>query len=151
MEPAHAEALAVVQVAGVKHVDETSWKQGGKKCWLWVAALATLLGNRIHGILCSERWSVYHRWPVIWRQVCWRTSNATFKSAWTEAGGARSLGQGGLAIVKEIFAAWHRFRGGGLSRAELQKRLDPVARRLRKLLDAACSSPTARRQTSAPT
>lgn len=79
--PAHVEALAVVQQAAVKNVDETSWKEAGKKRWLWVAAtaavaafiihrqrsvdgLAALLGNTIRGILCSDRWSVYGCWPV---------------------------------------------------------------------------------------
>src|SRR6185437_15524846 len=32
---AHQEALEAVRGAGVKNVDETSWKLGGKLCWLW--------------------------------------------------------------------------------------------------------------------
>jgi hypothetical protein len=36
--PAHAEALEVARAAGVKNVDETSWKRAGQLCWLWVAA-----------------------------------------------------------------------------------------------------------------
>ncbi len=50
--------------------------------------------------------------------------------------GRVNLGREGLQIVKEIFTAWHLFRGGGWSRRRLQNRLDPVAQRLRKLLDA---------------
>ncbi len=155
LKPAHAQVLAAVQKAEVKNVDETSWKQGGKKCWLWVAAtatvaafiihskrsldgLATLLGNTIHGILCSDRWSVYDRWPVLLRQVCWAHLKRDFQKCVDRGGAAVAIGQAGLRIVKEIFDAWHLFRGGGLSRAQLQKRLDPVARRLRKLLDAGC-------------
>ncbi len=88
LEPAHAEALQAVKEAPVKNVDETSWKQGGRKRWLWVAAtahvaifvicvrrnlpaLARLLGNTIYGFLCSDRWSVYDHWPTAQRQVCW--------------------------------------------------------------------------------
>jgi transposase len=156
LEPAHAEALTAVQEADVKNVDETSWKQAGQKRWLWVAAtasvaaflihskrslkgLATLLGNTIHGILCSDRWSVYDRWPVLQRQVCWAHLKRDFQKCVDRGGAAVAIGQGGLQIVQDIFDAWHLFRGGGLSRAQLQQRLDPVARRLRKLLDAGCA------------
>jgi transposase len=153
LEPAHAEALAAVKQADVKNVDETSWKEGREKRWLWVAAttsvatfvihgkrsldgLVALLGNTIHGILCSDRWSVYDRWPVVLRQVCWAHLKRDFQKCVDRGGAARTLGRDGLQIVKEIFTAWHLFRGGGWSRRQLQNRLDPVARRLRKLLDA---------------
>ena len=62
--------------APAKNVDETGWKQAGQKRWLWGAATATvaffviharrnweglyaLLGATIHGIVGSDRWSVY--------------------------------------------------------------------------------------------
>jgi transposase-like protein len=32
-----AEARAYVHEQGVAHLDETSWRQGGKRVWLWVA------------------------------------------------------------------------------------------------------------------
>lgn len=153
--PAHAEALAAVQHADVKNVDETSWKEGRKKRWLWTAAtslvaafiihtkrnldgLATLLSHTVHGILCSDRWSVYDRWPVLLRQVCWAHLKRDFQKCVDRGGPAYAIGEAGLQIVTEIFDAWHLFRGGGLSRGQLQERLSPVARRLRKLLDAGC-------------
>ncbi len=60
--------------APVKYVDETGWKQAGRKRWLWAAAttkvavfiidvfrnvtaLRRLLGPTLSGILCSDRWS----------------------------------------------------------------------------------------------
>jgi transposase len=72
---AHAEAQQAVQQAAAKHVDETGWKQAGKKRWLWGAAtawvacfviapsrgavgLAALLGRKMKGIVWSDRWSV---------------------------------------------------------------------------------------------
>jgi hypothetical protein len=72
---AHAEAQQAVQQASAKHVDETGWKQAGGKRWLWGAAtamgacfviapgrgaagLALLLGKKIQGVVCSDRWSV---------------------------------------------------------------------------------------------
>jgi Transposase IS66 family. len=71
----HAEALAAVRTAEVKHADETSWKRAGQLCWLWTAAtagvvafvihgqrsavgLTALLGAESYGILCRDRWGV---------------------------------------------------------------------------------------------
>src|SRR4029077_5272432 len=85
---AHAQAQEVVQQAPVKNVDETGWKQGGQKRWLWAAAttqvacfvifagrnangLAALLGQQICGIVCSDRFSVYGSLATVFRQVCW--------------------------------------------------------------------------------
>ena len=74
LAPAHAEAVASVRAAEVKNVDETSWKLAGQLCWLWLAAtntvaaflvhakrgvqaLQALLGEDIHGLVGSDRWS----------------------------------------------------------------------------------------------
>jgi hypothetical protein len=46
------------------------------------------------------------------------------------------VGQKGLRIVRRVFQAWHLFRGGGLARAQLQQRLDPLARHLHEVRDA---------------
>jgi transposase len=153
LEPVHVQALEAVQEAPVKNVDETSWKQAGGKCWLWVAAtasvaafiihakrnacgLATVLNNTIHGILCSDRWSVYDLWPTLQRQICWAHLRRDFQKCVDRGGPGACIGRGGLQIVKRIFRAWYLYRGGGLSHQGMQKRLDPVARDLRKLLDA---------------
>src|SRR5207302_1579350 len=77
----HQEVIEATRLAPVKHADETSWKLKGALCWLWRAATATfvafvihakrsavglaaLLGSEIHGILCSDRWGVYHQVPA---------------------------------------------------------------------------------------
>jgi transposase len=155
LAPAHAEALTAVQEAAVKNVDETSWKEAGIKRWLWVAAttsvaafvihskrsilgLATLLSNTIQGILCSDRWSVYACWPVLLRQVCWAHLKRDFQKCVDRGGAAAVVGAEGLKIVAQVFKAWHLFRGGGLSRAQLQQRRSPIARHLRQVLDAGC-------------
>ena len=88
LQAAHSEAQPAVQQAPLKHVDETGWKQAGRKRWLWGAATATvvcfvihatrslqglhaLLGNKLKGLLVSDRWSVYQCLPVCRRQICW--------------------------------------------------------------------------------
>lgn len=69
-------------------MDETGWKQAGKRRWLWVAvsvastvflvatqrsaqALKTLLGDGFRGVVPSDRFKAYLALPVKRRQVCW--------------------------------------------------------------------------------
>ncbi len=82
------EARSYVHEQAVAHLDETSWRQGGKRAWLWVAVTSfvtvflvrmsrgghvarELLGEAFSGILVTDRYSAYNWYPVRWRQVCW--------------------------------------------------------------------------------
>lgn len=148
---AHAEALAHVRGATVKHVDETSWKRNGKLCWLWAAATLSvaafvihdkrgragfeaLLGVDVVGILVSDRWSVYGMLPVGRRQVCWSHLKRDFKKCEALGGEAEVVGGKGLNAVKEVFEAWHLFRGGGCDRPALQEKLVEIGGRLKEAL-----------------
>jgi transposase len=151
LAPAHAEALAAVRAAAVKHVDETSWKLAGKLCWLWVAAtgavaafliharrsaaaLKTLLGEVIVGVVCSDRWSAYRGLPLSQRQVCWAHLKRDFQKCADRGGQATAVGEAGLAVVEAVFEQWHRFRGGSLDREGLQAHLGPLACALDEVL-----------------
>jgi transposase len=151
LEAAHAEALAAVRQAESKHADETSWKLTGKLCWLWAAAttgvaafvihaqrgargLAALLGTEIHGILCSDRWSVYKQVPAERRQVCWAHLKRDFQKISDRGGASVWVGRRGRRLVREVFAAWHAFREGHLTREQLQAQLSPVENRMNRLL-----------------
>jgi transposase len=151
LAPAHAEALAAVRAAPVKHADETGWKRAGKLCWLWAAATATvaafvvharrsaaglaaLLGDEVGGILCSDRWSAYARIPAARRQVCWAHLKRDFRKVVDRGGPAAAVGRVGLRVTKEVFAQWHLFRGGGCPRQALQAALGPLERRLNRAL-----------------
>src|SRR5262249_61510587 len=71
------EARAYVHEQRVAHLDETSWRQGAKRAWLWVAVTRfvtaflvrmsrggrvarELLGEHFGGILVTDRYSAYH-------------------------------------------------------------------------------------------
>jgi transposase len=151
LAPAHAEALAAVRAAPVKHVDETGWKRAGR--WLWLAAsatvavfvvharrgaagLAALLGEASTGILCTDRWAVYDRLPPERRQVCWAHLRRDFQKLVGRGGTAAPIGRSGLRVAKELFACWHRHRDGPADRDRLLDEIAPLARRLDRVLSA---------------
>lgn len=151
LAPAHAEALAAVRQAPIKHVDETGWKRAGG--WLWLAATATvaafviharrsaagltaLLGDASGGILCTDRWSVYNRLPLEQRQICWAHLKRDFQKCVDRGGAAATIGQAGLRIVTELFTSWHRPRDGPLDRDQRLTDLAPLVRRLKRVLTA---------------
>jgi transposase len=151
LAPAHEEALAAARAADVKFADETSWKLWGKLCWLWAAAtstvavflihaqrgalgLAALLGDEIHGILHSDRWHVYRQVPEERRQLCWAHLKRDFQKIVDGGGPSVFVGRRGLRIVKEVFAAWHAFQKGQVTRRRLQALVEPLRRRLGRAL-----------------
>jgi transposase len=153
---AHAEAQQAVQEADSKHVDETGWKQAGQKRWLWGAAtatvavfvihatrgaagLASLLGKKIKGIVCSDRWSVYGQLKLGLRQLCWAHLKRDFQKLVDRGGESKDIGEMGLGAVEVVFPLWHSFRGGGLSRSQLQREIVLIRHTLREWLERGCA------------
>lgn len=133
LAPAHAEAVAAVRAAKVKHADETSWRQGGKRRWLWLAATATvaafvvharrslaglqaLLGEAILGIVISDRWKVYEVLPDGRRQLCWAHLIRDFRAVSERRGSSRQIGEDLLALSGVLFEYWPKVRDGTVSR-----------------------------------
>jgi len=148
---AHQQVLEATRLAPVKHADETSWKLQGALCWLWGAAtasyvafiihakrsaigLAALLGTEIQGILCSDRWSVYHQVPAERRQICWAHLKRDFQKIVDRGGPGDQVGREGRKLVKKVFAAWHAFQDGTCTRIQLQTNVAPVVRRMNRVL-----------------
>jgi len=151
LAPAHQEALEQVQQAAVKYVDETGWKQAGRKRWLWVAATTTvvafvidlfrnltalrkLIGPTLAGILCSDRWRAYDHVPVLQRQVCWAHLKRNWEKMAERGGKARVVAEGCLSVQQRVFELWHLFRGGGCSRAEMDEAMVPLLFELLEVL-----------------
>jgi transposase len=143
LAPAYAQAKQAVQEAEVKHLDETGWKEAGKKRWLWVAATTTvvvflihtlrnivalrkLLGEKVYGILCSDRWRVYDEWPTEQRQLCWAHLKRNWEKMLERGGKAKEIAEACLSIHKKVFELWHRFRGGGCTRLALGDNMAPL-------------------------
>ncbi len=148
---AHREALDAIHQAPIKHADETGWKQNGKKRWLWVGATATLvafivspwrnltalkrlLGEKLAGILCSDRWTAYDEWPMNRRQLCWAHLKRNAEKHQKRGGYAKAFGDAFLKVQKQVFELWHSFRGGGYTRKQLANRMGPLIVQLSDLL-----------------
>ncbi len=86
-----------------------------------------LLGQTLRGILCSDRWRAYDCVPLLQRQVCWAHLKRNFDKLVQRGGRAKKLGDECLAIKDRVFELWHLFRGGGLTRRQLDDRMAPVA------------------------
>src|SRR5262247_3350470 len=161
LDPPVEEARACVAAQEVAHLDETSWRQGGKRAWLWVAvtSLVTvflvrmsrggqvareLLGEQFSGILVTDRYSAYNWYPVRWRQLCWAHVLRDFEAMRGRGGHSEEIGAALLAQVHQMFAWWHRVREGTLQRSTLRSYMSPLRREVERLLEVGsqCGVPT---------
>ena len=147
------EARASVHDQAVAHVDETSWRQGGKRAWLWVAVTSMvtvflirmsrggqvareLLGEHFSGILVTDRYSAYNWYPVRWRQLCWSHLLRDFEAIRGRGGVSEEIGAALLAKAHQMFTWWHRVREGTLKRSTFQSYMSPLRREVEQLLEA---------------
>jgi transposase len=162
LAPAHAEIAAAVRPAPVKNVDETGWKQAGRKRWLWTAVTASavlfvihlrrgaaglkaLLGEAIQGIVGSDRWSAYHLIPVTRRQLCWAHLRRDFQAMIDRGGAAAALGSELLFNAEMLFALWYKVREGTRQRRWLQRQIEEWLRaEVRSLLEQGTRSACAK-------
>jgi transposase len=103
----YRQAKQMIQKASAKNVDETGWKHAGR--FLWVAATRSLavfhldpcrnrdamhelLGRKINGTICTDRFGVYEKVPVERRGLCWSHLKRDFKDLAEQKGPARKIG-----------------------------------------------------------
>jgi transposase len=151
LAPVVEEARAAVQQAAVVNMDETGWRQEQQRAWLWTvvtaqltvfwidrsrggAAIEALLGSEFTGVVGSDRWSAYSRFPAERRALCQAHLKRAFQAVVDRGGEAESIGRLGLAEIGRLFALWHRFRAGECDRRELRRRLIPLQARMGRLL-----------------
>jgi transposase len=147
-----AELQAAVQQAPAVHADETSWRQAGQRCWLWVvvAAVATvftiapsrgrvviqgLLGAAFAGYLVTDRWSAYTWLRPERRQVCWAHLKRDCQALVDAGGSARAIGEAGLAVIERLFDAWDAGRDEPAPRPGLAAVMQPIQEEFRTLLE----------------
>ena len=147
------EARRYVHEQAVAHLDETSWRQGGKRAWLWVAVTCwvtvcvvrmsrgghvarELLGETFAGILVTDRYSAYNWYPVRWRQLCWAHLLRDFEAMRGRGGRSEEIGDALLAQAHQMFTWWHRVRQGTLKRSTFRSYMTPLRREVERLLEA---------------
>jgi transposase len=147
------EARTYVHAQEVAHLDETSWRQGDKRAWLWVAVTSwvtvfvvrlsrggqvarELLGERFGGILVTDRYSAYNWYPVRWRQLCWAHLLRDFAAMRDRGECSAEIGDALLAQAHQMFTWWHRVREGTLQRSTFRSYMTPLRREVERLLEA---------------
>src|SRR6266852_4846140 len=147
------EARTYVHAQRVAHLDETSWRQGDQRAWLWAAvtSLVTvflirmsrggqvareLLGEHFSGILVTDRYSAYNWYPVRWRQVCWAHLLRDFEAIRGRGGVSEEIGAALLAKAHQMFTWWHRVREGTLKRSTFRSYMSPLRQEVERLLEA---------------
>lgn len=135
------------------HLDETSWRQGGKRAWMWVAvtSLVTvfvvrlsrggavareLLGEKFGGILVTDRYSAYNWYPVRWRQLCWSHLLRDFEAIRGRGGTSEEVGDALLEQAHQMFRWWHRVREGELARSTFRSYMTALRQEVERLLEA---------------
>lgn len=135
------EVQAAVRQAPVVNVDETGHRQGRMRQWLWVAVSATqsvfridahrnqtaaqaLLGKDFAGIVGSDRASAYRWVDSTHRQLCWAHLLRDFQRMAERSGAAGEIGAELLAYGRALFALWHRWQEGLLSREQFKQFMD---------------------------
>ncbi len=148
-----AEARASVQAQPAAYVDETGWREGHARAWLWTAVTAwvtvfvvrpsrsgkvaqELLGERFWGWLVTDRWSAYTWYPTWRRQVCWAHLLRDIEAMMERGGRSREIGEALRAQARQMFHWWHRVGDGTLAQASFAHYMRPIRREVERLLEA---------------
>jgi transposase len=133
-EPVEEVRTFVRQAEEAKNVDETGWKMGSARAWLWVVVCGPvayfivqlsrgskvardLLGSFVRGTLISDRYSAYS-WVNLWsRQLCWAHLLRDFKAAAERVGPAAPIAEGLEKAARAMLRQWKRVRDGDIDRS----------------------------------
>lgn len=129
-----AELAEAVKAADAANIDETGWREGGGKAWLWVVATrlgvvfrivrsragavaAGLLGVEPKPIVISDRFPGYEWIKPRSRQVCWAHLRRDFQAMIDRDGGGAEVGRQLLWQSNKLFEYWHKVRDGTIRRS----------------------------------
>ena len=69
--------------------------------------MEALWGSQFAGMVGSDRWSAYSRFPADRRALCWAHLKRAFQGLVDRGGEAEPVGRWGLAEIERLFALWH--------------------------------------------
>jgi len=148
-----ADAQAYVRPQPTAHLDETGWREGRARAWLWGAVTTwgtvfvvrlsrgaqvaeELLGEGFGGILVTDRWSASPWYSTRWRQLCWAHLLRDFAAMRERGGRSQEVGEGLRDQARPMCHWWHQVRDGTLTHAQFRVRLRPLRCRVARLLNA---------------
>jgi transposase len=142
----HKTAAALEPIATAAHahivgrpanVDETGWREGGKRGWLWVAVTACVTvflvrlsrGRKVlaelipgtAGVLTTDRYPAYDHLTAGQRQVCWAHLRRDFQAMIDRDNTGSGIGEDLLIHADIMLWHWKRVRDGTLSRAGFRR------------------------------
>jgi transposase len=152
LAPVYSAIQTTVQQQAHINMDETGWKEAGKRRWLWVVVstvatlfhvassrggkvIATLLGETFDGIVSSDRLKSYQVLPAERRQVCWAHLIRTLLAFYERDGPLGAWASDMLAQVDLMFELWYAFRDGRIDRATLSVSMQAVQLTVRAILE----------------
>jgi len=126
------------------NVDETGWRQGPKKAWLWAAVTNSVTAFLIRrhrdrgafddlvgptpGVLTTDRYSVYNHLDPGRRQVCWAHLRRDFQAMIDRRDRGSPIGEELLMHADILAEQWPRVRDGTRSRAWFSRKVLPWLR-----------------------
>lgn len=144
LQPVVAEATAYVEERPA-NIDETGWREGQKRSWLWVAAtrwvaVFAILGSRSRAAfqhwldpkktVTTDRYCVYSYLSPERRQLCWAHLRRDFQAMIDRGNAGQKIGRDLLDLADSVLGQWQRVREGTLSRAVFQSDLLPALQNL---------------------
>lgn len=141
-QPAVDDIAQQLAAAPSKHCDETGWRHGGQRAWVWVvcSALGAVfriderrsrqaferLLPKLEGIVHTDRWRVYDTIAAEFRQLCHAHLRRDMQALIDLGPATKAIGESLLSASDQMFALWHRFVDGQLDRAALEVAMAPI-------------------------
>jgi transposase len=131
------------------HIDETPWREGKKRAYLWgvVSPLATLfriaygrtrqiaqtlLGTQYAGVATCDRLKSY--WWIERLQWCWAHLRRDFQAMIDRGNEGKAIGETLLDQSNTLFHLWHQLEQRTLSRPRFQVAIQSVRKAFRRAL-----------------
>ena len=134
LQPGVDEITAAVRTSEAVNIDETGWRENGRRAWLWtvVGSAATrfavraarsrkvvreLLGETFTGRVGSDRYSVYSHLPDERHQFCWAHLLRDFQALIDRGGASARIGARLKSAGQELIHHGNRWREGEIVRS----------------------------------
>ena len=137
------------------NIDETSWREGKKKAYLWIAVAAgatffkiaqgrgrriaeAILGPEYKRVATCDRLKSY--WWIERLQWCWAHLRRDFQAMIDRQNAGSRVGKKLLSLSEELFHNWHQYQAGRRSRRWLRQRMEELRQRVHRALQRGVAS-----------